>query len=190
MVAYRFKDSRSGVARKNISKGIAESFRLTGMPPTTAWPGPIEAMMPCCLSDAGAMCDASSMNCTLPAPEATMPRIARESTLAEALRYAITRRVSLERLLENCRIEVDSNIVELLTTAKMSGVDPHAWLPRHSSASPMDGPTAKSTRSCRGTTPAERPQLPAYVVSERQADLARSHEQSFFARHTPAHEKA
>ena len=90
--------------------------------------------------------------------EATLPRIARKSTLAEAVRYAITRRVSLERFLGNGRIELDSNIVErairpqtitrknslfagsdgggrtwasiasLLTTAKMNGIDPHAWL--------------------------------------------------------------
>ena len=90
--------------------------------------------------------------------EATLPRIARKSTLADAIRYAIARRVSLERFLENGRIELDSNIVErairpqtitrknslfagsdgggrtwatiasLLTTAKMNGIDPHAWL--------------------------------------------------------------
>jgi transposase len=90
--------------------------------------------------------------------EATLPRIPRKSTLAEAIRYAIARRSSLERFLADGRIELDSNIVErairpqtitrknslfagsdgggrtwatiasLLTTAKMNGVDPHAWL--------------------------------------------------------------
>lgn len=44
--------------------------------------------------------------------EATLARIPRKSTLAEAIRYAIARRVSLEHFLEDGRIELDSNIVE------------------------------------------------------------------------------
>lgn len=90
--------------------------------------------------------------------EAALPRIPRKSTLAEAIRYAVARRASLERFLADGRIELDSNIVErairpqtitrknslfagsdgggrswatiasLLTTAKLNGVDPHAWL--------------------------------------------------------------
>ncbi len=90
--------------------------------------------------------------------EATLPRIPRKSKLAEAIRYAIARRPSLERFLVDGRIELDSNIVErairpqtitrknslfagsdgggrtwatiasLLTTAKMNSIDPHAWL--------------------------------------------------------------
>ncbi|SDG54284.1 transposase domain-containing protein, partial [Pelagibacterium luteolum] len=74
------------------------------------------------------------------------------------IRYTLARRAVLERFLVDGRIEIDSNIVErairpqtitrknslfagsdgggrswatiatLLTTAKMNGVDPHAWL--------------------------------------------------------------
>lgn len=88
----------------------------------------------------------------------TLPRISGKSKLAEALRYAISRRVIFERFLANGRIELDSNIVErairpqaitrknslfagsddggrtwatvatLLQTAKMNNVDPLAWL--------------------------------------------------------------
>ncbi len=88
----------------------------------------------------------------------TLPRISGKSKLAEAIRYAISRRATLERFLSDGRIEIDSNIVErairpqtitrknalfagsdgggrtwatvatLLQTAKMNGVDPQAWL--------------------------------------------------------------
>jgi transposase len=87
-----------------------------------------------------------------------LPRISGKSKLAEALRYAISRRATLERFLTDGRIEIDSNIVErairpqtitrknslfagsdgggrtwatiatLLQTAKMNDVDPLAWL--------------------------------------------------------------
>ena len=87
-----------------------------------------------------------------------LPRLSQKSKLAEAIRYALTRRRSLERFLDDGRIELDSNIVErairpqcitrknalfagsdgggrtwatiasLLQTAKMNGVDPFAWL--------------------------------------------------------------
>lgn len=87
-----------------------------------------------------------------------LPRISGKSKLAEAIRYTLARRAVLERFLVDGRIEIDSNIVErairpqtitrknslfagsdgggrswatiatLLTTAKMNGVDPHAWL--------------------------------------------------------------
>jgi hypothetical protein len=90
--------------------------------------------------------------------EKELPKLSRKSKLAEAIRYALTRRVSLERFLSDGRIEVDSNTVErairpqtitrknslfagsdgggltwaaiasLLATAKMNNVDPHAWL--------------------------------------------------------------
>ena len=90
--------------------------------------------------------------------EKQLPRLSGKSKLAEAIRYALSRRVVLERFLADGRIEIDSNIVErairpqtitrknsifagsdgggrtwatiatLLTTAKMNGVDPHAWL--------------------------------------------------------------
>lgn len=88
----------------------------------------------------------------------TLPRISGKSKLAEAIRYAVSRRVIFERFLTDGRIELDSNIVErairpqtitrknslfagsdgggrtwatiatLLQTAKMNNVDPFAWL--------------------------------------------------------------
>lgn len=87
-----------------------------------------------------------------------LARISGKSKLAEAIRYATGRRAALERFLDDGRIEIDSNIVErairpqtitrknalfagsdgggttwatiatLLTTAKMNGVDPNAWM--------------------------------------------------------------
>ncbi len=90
--------------------------------------------------------------------EQTLPRISGKSKLAEALRYAMTRRDIFKRFLTDGRIELDSNIVErairpqtitrknslfagsdgggrtwatiatLLQTCKMNNVDPVAWL--------------------------------------------------------------
>ena len=90
--------------------------------------------------------------------ERELPKLSRKSKLAEAIRYALTRRASLERFLDDGRIELDSNTVErairsqtitrknalfagsdgggrtwatiasLLTTARMNDVDPNAWL--------------------------------------------------------------
>ena len=90
--------------------------------------------------------------------EKELPRLSGKSKLAEAIRYATSRRAALERFLSDGRIEIDSNIVErairpqtitrknalfagshgggrswatiatLLQTAKMNDVDPHAWL--------------------------------------------------------------
>ena len=87
-----------------------------------------------------------------------MPRLSGKSKLAEAIRYGISRRTALQRFLANGRIEIESNIVErtirphaitrknslfagsdgggrawatiatVLTTAKLNGVDPYAWL--------------------------------------------------------------
>jgi hypothetical protein len=87
-----------------------------------------------------------------------LPRISGKSKLAEALRYAMTRRDIFERFLSDGRIELDSNIVErairpqtitrknslfagsdgggctwatigtLLQTCKMNSADPVAWL--------------------------------------------------------------
>jgi len=87
-----------------------------------------------------------------------LPRLSGKSKLAEIIRYTLSRRTSFERFLADGRIEIESNIVErairpqtitrknalfagsdgggrawatiatLLTTAKMNGVDPHAWL--------------------------------------------------------------
>lgn len=42
----------------------------------------------------------------------TLPRISGKSKLAEAIRYAISRRATLERFLTVGRIEINSNIVE------------------------------------------------------------------------------
>ncbi|PIL19080.1 hypothetical protein P775_16480, partial [Puniceibacterium antarcticum] len=44
--------------------------------------------------------------------ERTLPRISGKSKLAEALRYAMTRREIFERFLIDGRVELDSNIVE------------------------------------------------------------------------------
>lgn len=90
--------------------------------------------------------------------EKELAKVSGKSKTAEAIRYAITRRQSLERFLGDGRIEIDSNIVErairpqtitrknslfagsegggntwatiatLLQTAKMNNVDPLAWL--------------------------------------------------------------
>lgn len=90
--------------------------------------------------------------------ETELPRISGKSKLAEAIRYATSRREILWRFLLDGRIEIDSNIVErairpqtitrknalfagsdgggrtwatiatLLQTAKMNDVDPLAWL--------------------------------------------------------------
>lgn len=90
--------------------------------------------------------------------QATLPRVSGKSKLAEALRYAISRRDVFERFLTDGRVELDSNIVErairpqaiirknslfagsdgggrtwatiatLLQTAKMNAIDPQAWL--------------------------------------------------------------
>jgi transposase len=44
--------------------------------------------------------------------EKELPRLSGKSKLAEAIRYATSRRVALERFLSDGRIEIDSNIVE------------------------------------------------------------------------------
>lgn len=90
--------------------------------------------------------------------QAELARIPGKSRLAEAIRYATSRREALEHFLGDGRIEIDSNTVErairpqtitrknalfagsdgggrtwatiatLLATAKLNGVDPQAWL--------------------------------------------------------------
>src|SRR5450432_2828626 len=90
--------------------------------------------------------------------EMELPRISGKSKLAEAIRYATSRRKVLECFLTDGRVEIDSNIVErairpqtitrknalfagsdgggrtwatiatLLQTAKMNDADPQAWL--------------------------------------------------------------
>lgn len=90
--------------------------------------------------------------------ETQLPRLSQKSKLADATRYATARRRSLERFLDDGRIDIDSNIVErairpqsitrknalfagsdgggrtwatiasLLQTARMNHVDPFAWL--------------------------------------------------------------
>ena len=90
--------------------------------------------------------------------EKELGRISQKSKLADAIRYALSRQQSLERFLDDGRIDIDSNIVErairpqaitrknalfagsdgggrtwatiasLLQTARMNDVDPFAWL--------------------------------------------------------------
>ena len=92
--------------------------------------------------------------------EKELSRISGKSKLAEAIRYARSRREALERFLADGRLDIDSNAVErairpqtitrknalfagsdgggntwatiatLLQTARMNGVDPFAWLAR------------------------------------------------------------
>jgi hypothetical protein len=92
--------------------------------------------------------------------ERELGRISGKSKLAEAIRYARSRRDALERFLHDGRLDIDSNAVErairpqtitrknalfagsdgggktwatiatLLQTAKMNDVDPFAWLTR------------------------------------------------------------
>ena len=87
-----------------------------------------------------------------------LDRMPRKARTAEVIRYALPRRAALECFLHDGRVELDSNIVErairpqtitrknalfagsdgggrtwatlatLLTTAKLNGIDPHAWL--------------------------------------------------------------
>jgi transposase len=89
---------------------------------------------------------------------AELGRIPRKSKLADAIRYGMKRRAEFERFLHDGRIDIDNNTVErairpqtitrknslfagsdgggrtwsilatLLTTAKLTNVDPHAWL--------------------------------------------------------------
>lgn len=105
--------------------------------------------------------------------ERELPRLSGKSKLAEAIRYALSRRTVLERFLDDGRIEIDSNIVErairpqtitrknalfagsdgggrtwatiatLLTTAKMNGVDPNAWLTQTLERLAADWPNSK-----------------------------------------------
>ena len=44
--------------------------------------------------------------------EVELPRLSGKSKLAEAIRYAISRRAALECFLSDGRVEIDSNIVE------------------------------------------------------------------------------
>lgn len=90
--------------------------------------------------------------------DAKLAQISRKSTLAEAIRYAVTRWDGLTRFLDDGRVELDSNCVErairplalnrknalfagsddggdhwaviasLIETAKLNGIDPQAWL--------------------------------------------------------------
>lgn len=85
--------------------------------------------------------------------EAELPRLSGKSKLAEAIRYAISRRAAFERFLSDGRNIVErairpqtitrknalfagsagggrtwATVATLLQTAKMNEVDPHAWL--------------------------------------------------------------
>jgi transposase len=90
--------------------------------------------------------------------DAKLAQLSRKSTLAEAIRYALTRWEGLTRFLDDGRIELDSNTVErairplalnrknalfagsddggdhwaviasMIETCKLNGIDPQAWL--------------------------------------------------------------
>jgi transposase len=90
--------------------------------------------------------------------DAKLAQLSRKSTLAEAIRYALTRWEGLTRFLDDGRIELDSNVVErtirplalnrknslfagsddggdhwaviasMIETCKLNGIDPQAWL--------------------------------------------------------------
>jgi len=90
--------------------------------------------------------------------DAKLAQLSRKSTLAKAIRYALTRWQGLTRFLDDGRIELDSNIVEravrplalkrknalfagsddggdhwaviasMIETCKLNGIDPQAWL--------------------------------------------------------------
>ena len=75
----------------------------------------------------------------------TLPRISGKSKLAEALRYAISRRAIFERFLTDGRIELDSNIVE-------RAIRPQAITRKNSLFAGSDGgeePGQPSRRCCR-----------------------------------------
>ena len=133
--------------------------------------------------------------------QVTLPRVSGKSKLAEALRYAISRREVFERFLTDGRIEIDSNIVErairpqatirknslftgsdgggrtgstiatLLQTAKMDTVDPRLGSPKRLSVSQTAGLAAISTPSYHGTTPPERPRLAGYSTPGVRGEL-------------------
>jgi hypothetical protein len=125
--------------------------------------------------------------------EKELPKLSRKSKLAEAIRYALTRRASLERFLSEGYVELDCNTVErairlqtitrksalfagsdgggrtwaaiasLLAPAKMNNVDPHAWLTQTLKRMAKAGPTARSKPSCCRINCPERHQPRAYA---------------------------
>jgi transposase len=113
--------------------------------------------------------------------ERELPRLSGKSKLAEIIRYTLSRRVAFERFLGDGRVEIASNIVErairpqtitrknalfagshgggrawatiaTLTTAKINGVDPNAWLTQTLKRIAGGCPTARSLTSCHGTS--------------------------------------
>lgn len=93
----------------------------------------------------------------------TLPRISGKSKLAEAIRYATSRRSIFECFLSDGGGRTWATIATLLQTAKINKVDPQAWLSQTMSASPTAGPAAISMHSWPGNTHAERSQLAAYI---------------------------
>jgi transposase len=71
--------------------------------------------------------------------ETELPRLSGKSKLAEAIRYAISRRTALERFLSDGRVEIDSNIVERAIRGMHCSQDPLAAV----------GPGQRSPRFCR-----------------------------------------
>lgn len=58
----------------------------------------------------------------------TLPRISGKSKLAEAIRYATSRRSIFERFLSEGGGRTWATIATLFQTAKINNVDPQAWL--------------------------------------------------------------
>lgn len=97
----------------------------------------------------------------------TLPRISSKSKLAEAIRYATSRRSIFERFLSDGGGRTWATIATLPQTAKINNVDPQAWLSQTLERIANGWPAAISMHSCPGITRAERPQLAAYIVRYR-----------------------
>jgi transposase len=83
----------------------------------------------------------------------TLPRISGKSKLAEAIRYAVSRRPTLERFLTDGRIEIDSNIVERAIrpqTTRRSLCPPSSSIWEHWKLIFIDGSTRATCSLDRG----------------------------------------
>ena len=115
--------------------------------------------------------------------EQELGRIPPHGTLAEAIRYALARWPALCRFLDDGRIELDNNSVErairpvalgrknhlfagsdggghrwavvcsLITSAKLNGVEPYAYLKDVLERMVAGHPMSRSTNCCPGTGP-------------------------------------
>ena len=119
--------------------------------------------------------------------EAKLAAVSGKSTIAEAIRYALSRWAGLTRYLDDGRIEIDNNVVEramrpialgrknhlfagsdeggrhwavhasLIETAKMNDLDPQAYLADVLAKIPATIPWAKSTNCSPGPTSKQQP---------------------------------